>query len=140
VLPFTVALQLFTGASGEELGWRGFLLSQLHAKVSERTSAIFMGVVWALWHLPAFFFPGMPQQRMPEAPFLLTVTAFGIFLGLLFFRAHGNLLGTMLAHFSFNLGLAVGGARLGPAFLWTLASIFSVVAVVSAASLSGSAP
>ena len=43
---------------------------------------------------------------------------------------------TMLAHFSFNLSLAVGGAILGSVFIWTLASIFSIVAIFGLAKLS----
>jgi membrane protease YdiL (CAAX protease family) len=139
-LPFTIGLQLTTGAIGEELGWRGFLLSQLQTKLSQRTSAILMGTLWALWHLPSFFFPGMPQQQMPPAAFLLMVAAFAIFLALLFVRTNGHLLSTMLAHFSLNLSLAVGGARIGAVFLWSLASIFSVVAIWSGAKLSRQSP
>jgi hypothetical protein len=42
----------------------------------------------------------------------------------------------MLAHFSFNMGIAVGGAILGSVFIWTLASIFSIIAIFSLAKLS----
>lgn len=139
-LPLTVALQMFTGAMGEELGWRGFLLSQLQRRFSQRTAAILMGTIWALWHLPSFFFPGMPQQQMPPAAFLLMVAAFGVFLALLFNCTSGHIVSTMLAHFSFNLSLAVGGANFGAAFLWSLASIFSIIAIWSIAKLSRRSP
>ena len=43
---------------------------------------------------------------------------------------------TMLAHFSFNMSLAAGGAILGSGFIWTLAFIFSIVAIFSLAKLS----
>ena len=43
---------------------------------------------------------------------------------------------TMLAHFSLNMGLAVGGAILGSVFIWTLAFIFSIVAIFGIAKLS----
>lgn len=117
-LPLTLALQVFTGAMGEELGWRGFLLSTLGSKFSPRIAAVLMGIAWALWHLPSFFFPGMPQQHMPPAAFLLMVAGFGVFLALLFNRTRGSLVSTMLAHFSFNMSLAVGGAILGSDFIW----------------------
>jgi hypothetical protein len=42
----------------------------------------------------------------------------------------------MLAHFSFNMSLAVGGAILGSVFIWTLAAIFSMIAIFSLAKLS----
>jgi membrane protease YdiL (CAAX protease family) len=135
-LPLTLGLQVFTGAMGEELEWRGFLLSRLERKLSPRVAALIMAITWALWHLPAFFFPGMPQQHMPPIAFLLMVAAFGIFLALLFNRTRGHLVSTMLAHFSFNMSLAVGGAILGSVFIWTLAFIFSIVAIFGLAKLS----
>jgi hypothetical protein len=135
-LPLTLGLQVFTGAMGEELGWRGFLLSHLERRLSPRVAAVVMAIAWALWHLPAFFFPGMPQQHMPPTAFLLMVAAFGIFLALLFNRTRGHLVSTMLAHFSFNMSLAVGGAILGSVFIWTLAAIFSMIAIFSLAKLS----
>jgi uncharacterized protein len=126
-LPLTLGLQVFTGAMGEELGWRGFLLSHLERRLSPRVASLVTAITWALWHLPAFFFPGMPQQHMPPIAFLLMVAAFGIFLALLFNRTRGHLVSTMLAHFSFNMSLAVGGAILGSVFIWTLAFIFSTL-------------
>jgi hypothetical protein len=135
-LPLTLALQIFTGAMGEELGWRGFLLSRLERTLGPQFGALVMALTWALWHLPAFFFPGMPQQHMPPIAFLLTVAAFGIFLALLFNRTRGHIVSTMLAHFSFNMSLAAGGATVGSVFIWTLACIFSIVAIFSLAKLS----
>jgi len=95
-----------------------------------------MAITWALWHIPAFLFPGMAQQHMPPIAFLLMVAAFGIFLALLFNRTRGHLVSTMLAHFSFNMCLAVGGAVLGSVFIWTLAVIFSIIAIFGLAKLS----
>jgi membrane protease YdiL (CAAX protease family) len=82
-LPVTVGLQIVTGAMGEELGWRGFLLPRLEGRLTPRLAALVMAITWALWHLPAFFFPGLPQQHLPPMAFLLMVAAFGIFLALL---------------------------------------------------------
>lgn len=135
-LPFTLGLQVITGAMGEELGWRGFLLSHLERRLSPRIAALIMAITWALWHLPAFFFPGMPQQQLPPIAFLLMVAAFGIFLALLFNRTRGHLVSTMLAHFSLNLSIAIRGAILGSVFIWTLAFIFSIIAILSLTRLS----
>jgi uncharacterized protein len=135
-LPLTIGLQVFTGAMGEELGWRAFLLPRLERRLTPRVAALVMAITWALWHLPAFFFPGLPQQHLPTVAFLLMVAAFGIFLALLFNRTRGHVASTMLAHFSFNMSIAVGGAILGSVFTWTLAFIVSVVAIFSLAKFS----
>ncbi len=49
---------LFNGVGplGEEFGWRGFLLPQLLLKYNDIKSSIILGIIWAFWHFPIFFF------------------------------------------------------------------------------------
>jgi len=49
---------IFGGAGplGEELGWRGFLNPLLRKKNSILITSVIIGIVWAFWHLPVFFF------------------------------------------------------------------------------------
>jgi membrane protease YdiL (CAAX protease family) len=42
---------------GEETGWTGFALPQVQRKFGPWLGAIILGLVWAVWHLPAFFVP-----------------------------------------------------------------------------------
>ena len=42
---------------GEETGWTGFAIPHLQKRFSPWLSAIILGVVWAVWHLPGFFVP-----------------------------------------------------------------------------------
>jgi membrane protease YdiL (CAAX protease family) len=39
-------------ALGEEIGWRGFLVPELFKTTGLTGTALFSGVVWALWHYP----------------------------------------------------------------------------------------
>ena len=121
---------------GEELGWRGFLLSHLERKLSPRLPALVMAIAWALWHIPAFSFSGMAQQHMPFIAFLLMVAAFGIFLVLLFNRTRGHPVSTMPAHFCFDMSLTVVGAILDSVFVSTLAFIFLIVTIFGLVKLS----
>lgn len=52
-----IILALLTATEGpfEELGWRGFALPKLQEKYSGFTSSILLGLIWATWHVPAFF-------------------------------------------------------------------------------------
>ena len=45
-----------TGALGEELGWRGFLVPKLLQIHSFHKTSLFIGVVWSIWHLPIILF------------------------------------------------------------------------------------
>ena len=61
-LIFTVYLPaLFTSylinPIGEETGWTGFALPHLQKRFSPWLSAVILGVLWAVWHLPGFFVP-----------------------------------------------------------------------------------
>jgi uncharacterized protein len=42
---------------GEETGWTGFALPHLQKQFRPWLSAVILGAVWALWHLPAYFIP-----------------------------------------------------------------------------------
>jgi membrane protease YdiL (CAAX protease family) len=42
---------------GEETGWTGFALHHLQKQFRPWVAAVILGLVWALWHLPAYFVP-----------------------------------------------------------------------------------
>jgi uncharacterized protein len=50
---------------GEETGWTGFALHQLQKQCSPWLSALILGVVWAIWHLPAYFIPSEMGEFNP---------------------------------------------------------------------------
>ena len=54
VLPFLVfgSLQSLMSATGEELGWRGFLVPTLAKTMSFQRTAVVSGAIWAAWHVP----------------------------------------------------------------------------------------
>jgi membrane protease YdiL (CAAX protease family) len=59
---FTVYLPaLFTSylinPIGEETGWTGFALPYLQSRFGGWLAATILGVLWAIWHLPAYFVP-----------------------------------------------------------------------------------
>ena len=62
LLQFLV-VEFFLGAVSEELGWRGYALDELQTRYSALTSSLIIGVIWAFWHTPAFFIPGLSQYE-----------------------------------------------------------------------------
>ena len=90
-----------------------------------------MGVLWSLWHLPAFFDPKMPFYVTPMMVVLPFIVFVGVFLGFVFNRAGESVLATMAAHLSLNVMLGVGGAMLSSLAFWTtLAGVFGMLAVL----------
>jgi membrane protease YdiL (CAAX protease family) len=50
------SLQSLLSATGEELGWRGFLVPELAKTMSFGRTAFVSGAIWALWHMPLIIF------------------------------------------------------------------------------------
>jgi membrane protease YdiL (CAAX protease family) len=133
-------MQIITGAVGEELGWRGFLLPRLRQHYGPVTAAWVMGSLWSVWHVPAWFVPWLPHRTFPLASTLIMIACFGVFMAFVFYRAGESVIATILAHLSLNIMTAMGGVRLSSVVVWTtLATIFSVVAILASIAMSRSA-
>jgi uncharacterized protein len=135
-----IGIQIVTGAVGEELGWRGFLLSRLGPRAGMLPAAWIMGLLWALWHVPAFFDPNLPHRFMPMGLVLPFIVFFGAFMGLLFNQVGGSILVTISAHLSLNIAMALGGASFSSWLYWgVLATLFGVLAIVMTLRVRGAA-
>jgi membrane protease YdiL (CAAX protease family) len=51
-----LGLWLLTYGLGEETGWRGFALPHLQKNRTAASATLILALLWATWHLPAFFF------------------------------------------------------------------------------------
>jgi membrane protease YdiL (CAAX protease family) len=50
------SIQSLISATGEELGWRGFLVPALAQRFSFARVAVISGAIWAAWHMPLIIF------------------------------------------------------------------------------------
>lgn len=48
-----------TGPLGEEIGWRGYALPRLLSFLPPLHATLVVGTIWAVWHVPAWFLPGL---------------------------------------------------------------------------------
>jgi membrane protease YdiL (CAAX protease family) len=100
VLP-ALAVTLFIGPI-EELGWRGVALPLLQRRVTPLWASLILGVIWAVWHVPAFLLSGTPQSAWSFAPYFIGVVALSVIVTPMFNAARGSLLIAVLFHFQIN--------------------------------------
>jgi membrane protease YdiL (CAAX protease family) len=100
VLP-ALAIALFIGPI-EEFGWRGVALPLLQRRFAPLWSGLILGVIAALWHVPAFLLSGTKQSSWSIGPFFLGVVAISVILTPMFNAARGSILIAALFHFQMN--------------------------------------
>jgi membrane protease YdiL (CAAX protease family) len=93
-----LALALFLGPI-EEFGWRGLALPLLQRKFAPFWAGLILGVIWALWHIPAFLMGGTPQSSWSFLPYFFGVVALSVIQTPLFNDSRGSLLIAVLYHF-----------------------------------------
>jgi len=61
---FVLFLPSVITATGEEIGWRGFLLPKMSEIWNVKTAIVVSGLIWAIWHFPLMiagvYKPGTP--------------------------------------------------------------------------------
>ena len=96
-----MALALFLGPI-EEFGWRGLALPLLQIRFAPFWAGLILGVIWGVWHIPAFLIGGTPQSAWHFGPNIIGVIAISVILTSMFNAARGSLLIAALCHFQVN--------------------------------------
>lgn len=97
---FLVAL-VFIAIKGpiEEFGWRGLALPLLQRKMAPIWAALVIGVIWGLWHTPAFLLSGTEQSAWSFLPFFTGTIALSVIVTPLFNASRGSIFLPALFHF-----------------------------------------
>lgn len=90
------------GPLGEELGWRGFALPRLLKRRSALSAGVILGIIWGVWHLPAFIIAGTPQNNMSFPIFMISIVALSVLMTWAFKGTRGSVLAAALIHWAFN--------------------------------------
>jgi membrane protease YdiL (CAAX protease family) len=120
-------LWIFTYGIGEEIGWRGYALPRLQARMNALSATLVLGGLWALWHLPIFFYLFDPA--------IAVGWFFGLMSGAILFTwlynsTDGSLLAVALWHGAFNfITASAAGEGLGAAIMSTLVMVWAVALV-----------
>ncbi|MGL4374076.1 MAG: lysostaphin resistance A-like protein, partial [Turicibacter sp.] len=102
---------LFAGPFGEELGWRGFVQTELQKKYSPLRAALIVGFWWGIWHLPIWFTTGFMGVELVKyiVFFMISVLSISIVMAACY-NLNKNLLIPIIIHqfFNFLLGMISG--------------------------------
>jgi membrane protease YdiL (CAAX protease family) len=136
-----VRVLLLGGPLEEELGWRGFALPRLQARLPALDASILLGIVWGAWHIPLYFVPGTGQSEtlaggadpgFTIGGFVFWTTGLSVLFTWLFNQSSGSLLVAMLLHTSVDIGALLpsavgsGGAS---SYLYVLITWIAAIAV-----------
>jgi uncharacterized protein len=122
-------LQFVLGPLGEELGWRGFAFPRLLKRYSPFTASLVFGIIWGVWHLPAFFLSGLPQSDLGIPVFLVRATFLAILATWIFLHTGRNVPSMVLFHFMINVSLDMFGVPQLPLMVVTVVAAVLVVAL-----------
>ena len=88
--------------AGEEVGWRGYALPRMSERFGLGPASILLGIVWASWHLPLFYYFNGDTRGQSFVLYLLQVVAISVTMGWLYWKTRGSLLLVMLFHAAVN--------------------------------------
>ncbi|MEJ2599057.1 MAG: CPBP family intramembrane metalloprotease [Anaerolineales bacterium] len=120
---------ILTFGIGEETGWRGFALPRLQEGRSALHATIILWVLWALWHLPLFFY-SYDVSILPG--FLIGLLAGAIVFTWLYNSTDGSVLMTALWHGTFNFTTACVTCKtsVNAAVISTLVMVWAVLVIL----------
>jgi uncharacterized protein len=119
------------GATGEELGWRGFALPALQRRFSPLVSAVVLGLVVSGWH--GLLHLASPAG-VPEWQFWIVLVSYSVIATWAYNRSKGSVLIATVFHFAFNFSLELvsTGLALVPLeiLFWIETAIYAGFAVI----------
>lgn len=106
-------LWLATLGLGEEIGWRGFALPRLQKTRTASSATLVLGLLWALWHVPAFFYlDTLEELGLIVLPgFMFGVLCGAVVYTWLYNSTGGSVLVVALWHASFDFFTASRAGR-----------------------------
>jgi membrane protease YdiL (CAAX protease family) len=131
----TVLFVFVLNGFGEELGWRGFMVTRLRTERSLRDTSVIVWLAWGCWHLPLFWI----VANFRDFGVAGTVGwALGLFFGSVFLAwligvARGSVLVVAIWHTAYNFATATEAGAGGVAAAATVAVVLATVWIMRTA-------
>ena len=136
ILPFFIIDFI---ANGEEIGWRGYVLPRLQVKYSAVTSALLIGIIWGVWHLPKFL---THWNTISFAWFMAHTVVASVLYTWLYNGTKGSLLLVTLFHASSNtagifmpMANTVSSGNMGAYVIFVLLEAAAAILIIVATGL-----
>lgn len=115
--------------AGEEIGWRGYALPRMAARIGFARASVLLGLIWAFWHLPQFFIRDGDSYGQSFVVFVLQVIALTVAMVWLYAHSAGSLLPVIVLHSAANnsAGIVPSGVAGGTSTFGLSASSTSLV-------------
>jgi uncharacterized protein len=82
----------------EEIGRRGLALPLFQRRFSPIWASLILGMIWGIWHLPAFLLSGTPQSAWSFTPFFVGAVAISVIVTPMFNHSCGSIFLPALFH------------------------------------------
>lgn len=125
-----VGLVIFVLVAGEEAGWRGFALPRLLPRYGPWAASGIVGAGWALWHLPLFYLPAMPQYGSPFPAFVVYTISLSVLLTALALPTRSSVVIATLFHGAVNTFGLVNPAATPAMRGWANAASYGAAALI----------
>ena len=112
IQPYMIFLYLFfaimSGPFNEEFGWRGFALDKLLVRYGFWIGSIILGIVWGIWHLPWYFYPGNGQYTLWNIShihgfmYIISTITLSCVVSILYIKTNRSILSAFFSHMISN--------------------------------------
>lgn len=115
----------------EDIAWRGFAATRLQATKSALVTALILGIVEGLFHIPLFFAPTSSQASSPFLSFMVLSIGGVVVLNWVFNNTRGSVLLAMMFHAAANTWTDIMPIPINNGLAWTLwAGVMGAVALI----------
>lgn len=127
----SILVWLATYGFGEEIGWRGYFLPRLQRDRTAWSATLILWIVWAIWHVPSFYYLNTATSVGMLIGFLVGVLAGAVFLTWLYNSSGGSVMIVAVWHALFDYVTACTECKSGlvAACISTLVMIWGVAVV-----------
>ena len=125
---------IILGPISEEFGWRGYLLAKFQQRFGALSSALVVGVIWALWHLPLFYMVGdlHYELQLPFAGFFVGTISISVVMTWLNNNTSASIWTAVLTHwlYTYSVQVVSSGITRSPLYSWLEYFPYLIIAIL----------